>query len=302
MLYLICVLHQTTTQGEWHLGYLKLYLICVLHQTTTLRGRTFLRVRLYLICVLHQTTTADLTGRRKAALYLICVLHQTTTHTVCAIIMFCCILFVFYIKPQRAKSPPRGCVVVSYLCSTSNHNDKLAHLRIGKVVSYLCSTSNHNLEARTIGNRAVVSYLCSTSNHNKTSGRRMCRRVVSYLCSTSNHNISLVHFRFSQLYLICVLHQTTTAPPSGSRSACCILFVFYIKPQLSTGEAVGTLSCILFVFYIKPQQKHQRGIPSEVVSYLCSTSNHNHYAGVSCRWMLYLICVLHQTTTATRIH
>ena len=56
-----------------------LYLIEILHQTTTAdpsRARTLL---LYLIEILHQTTTGPLRKVRRLSLYLIEILHQTTT-------------------------------------------------------------------------------------------------------------------------------------------------------------------------------------------------------------------------------
>ena len=55
------------------------------------------------------------------------------------------------------------------------------------------------------------------------------------------------------LYLIPFLHQTTT----GYLLCCffyrCILFHFYIKPQLRAMFPARISSCILFHFYIKPQ-------------------------------------------------
>ena len=55
----------------------------------------------------------------------------------------------------------------------------------------------------------------------------------------------------------------------------CILFEFYIKPQLVGEETEQIRGCILFEFYIKPQQHARRRYRVEVVSYLSSTSNHN---------------------------
>ena len=99
--------------------------------------------------------------------------------------------------------------------------------------------------------------------------------VVSYRNSTSNHNSGTTTPNSALLYLIEILHQTTTRPPAGFFLKCCILSKFYIKPQLEDAPA-----------YI-----------SRVVSYRNSTSNHNypdylHYTGA-----LYLIEILHQTTT-----
>ena len=77
--------------------------------------------------------------------------------------------------------------------------------------------------------------------------------VVSYRNSTSNHN-GFQHVRIRvQLYLIEILHQTTTAPPQKGNLISCILSKFYIKPQLSSTQTRRTECCILSKFYIKPQ-------------------------------------------------
>ena len=58
-----------------------------------------------------------------------------------------------------------------------------------------------------------------------------------------------------QLYLIEILHQTTTArrpPRDGQR---CILLKFYIKPQPATLSFDRWGRCILLKFYIKPQPR-----------------------------------------------
>ena len=77
-----------------------LYLIEILHQTTTLYGTPFLYAPLYLIEILHQTTTIKQILKWAATLYLIEILHQTTT-PFCILFLVCrCILSKFYIKPQ----------------------------------------------------------------------------------------------------------------------------------------------------------------------------------------------------------
>ena len=100
-LYLIEILHQTTTVVQRELLGAVLYLIEILHQTTTrtriaaddcrvvsyrnstsnhngaeIKGVT---VGLYLIEILHQTTTGSVAIHPAAELYLIEILHQTTT-------------------------------------------------------------------------------------------------------------------------------------------------------------------------------------------------------------------------------
>ena len=56
----------------------------------------------------------------------------------------------------------------------------------------------------------------------------------------------------------------------------CILFCFYIKPQLAHGDYWVGVGCILFCFYIKPQPVFIPNVCSTVVSYFVSTSNHNY--------------------------
>ena len=149
-----------------------------------------------------------------------------------------------------------GVSVVSYRNSTSNHNliDMLSIRPV--VVSYRNSTSNHNGTVDVLPGRPVVSYRNSTSNHNTLLSKRTIDIVVSYRNSTSNHNktdlvkmllalylIEILHqtttlrrllLRVSWLYLIEILHQTTTqSTVDRNTAACCILSKFYIKPQRS---------------------------------------------------------------------
>ena len=143
----------------------------------------------------------------------------------------------------------------------------------------------------------VVSYSISTSNHNFRIGSVVVLTVVSYSISTSNHNSTLARLRSCALCLILFLHQTTTIEQYKGKAWCCVLFYFYIKPQLLFINAIVNHSCVLFYFYIKPQQKSMlvntfrscvlfyfyiKPQPSSalrlwsiVVSYSISTSNHN---------------------------
>ena len=79
----------------------------------------------------------------------------------------------------------------------------------------------------------------------------------------------------AMLYLIPFLHQTTT---------------LNLKKRLMLG-------CILFHFYIKPQLWQIDSCVANVVSYSISTSNHNHNQQILSPCGLYLIPFLHQTTT-----
>ncbi len=95
------VLHQTTTKKQTTVEIPLLYLILFLHQTTTNRISLRTGLRLYLILFLHQTTTNVAAYTRRRQLYLILFLHQTTTKLSSPILNVSCILFYFYIKPQR---------------------------------------------------------------------------------------------------------------------------------------------------------------------------------------------------------
>ena len=147
----------------------------------------FCAIALYLIEILHQTTTSRRRHKRKKALYLIEILHQTTTFSQSISTRNGCILSKFYIKPQQM---------------TTSMKDGL-----------------------------VVSYRNSTSNHNSLTTRYDSRGVVSYRNSTSNHNVFAVSANFTLLYLIEILHQTTTRGWLTLWIGRCILSKFYIKPQ-----------------------------------------------------------------------
>ena len=230
-------------------------------------------------------------------LYLIEILHQTTTLKRFILTLLRCILSKFYIKPQPGLKPHGFAPVVSYRNSTSNHNNVLYNTIRAAVVSYRNSTSNHNRSSAMMLAIVVVSYRNSTSNHNTPTTESNIGQVVSYRNSTSNHNTApsssrwmmVVSYRNSTsnhnfptadstavaLYLIEILHQTTTTLDVNGVFSSCILSKFYIKPQPLLSTSKRSLSCILSKFYIKPQQLTPYRQPGEVVSYRNSTSNHN---------------------------
>ena len=147
------------------------------------------------------------------------------------------------------------------------------------------------------GATGVVSYRNSTSNHNPPLHLSSDTDVVSYRNSTSNHNSAVHCSVLSSLYLIEILHQTTTFGVCSPASRRCILSKFYIKPQLRRKCPNFCCRCILSKFYIKPQPWSIKVTPTIVVSYRNSTSNHNSSEPAVPAWMLYLIEILHQTTT-----
>ena len=114
LLYLIEILHQTTTIRRFACLLGRLYLIEILHQTTTAVLRIIIPLMLYLIEILHQTTTEGIVSRGEVQLYLIEILHQTTTGLHADHAQRRCILLKFYIKPQLPGLDAQAHMVVSY--------------------------------------------------------------------------------------------------------------------------------------------------------------------------------------------
>ena len=143
-----------------------LYLIEILHQTTTIRATEGPACRLYLIEILHQTTTLRLTLTSGFSCILSKFYIKPQLPLPKGFHVQRCILSKFYIKPQLPELPTGCTLVVSYRNSTSNHNGRHGHGGQRIVVSYRNSTSNHNGVNATMSGGSVVSYRNSTSNHN----------------------------------------------------------------------------------------------------------------------------------------
>ena len=90
-----------------------------------------------------------------------------------------------------------------------------------------------------------------------------------------NNSCNYAAFQYCRLYLIEILHQTTTHCKCIQFTLCCILSKFYIKPQHEPLASHIPRCCILSKFYIKPQLCHGACYYTAVVSYRNSTSNHN---------------------------
>ncbi len=123
------------------------------------------------------------------------------------------------------------------------------------VVSHSNSTSNHNSRHIHRPNRRVVSHSNSTSNHNGLCIHEIRSGVVSHSNSTSNHNIYSGWEHTTKLFLIPILHQTTTGYLLVRNLHRCFSFQFYIKPQLPGRRYPARPGCFSFQFYIKPQRR-----------------------------------------------
>ena len=251
-LYLIEILHQTTTLNPSVLFAIELYLIEILHQTTTLAtvspfllrcilSKFYIKPQLYrhllspdsVVSYRNSTSNHNYQSWQEVVyeLYLIEILHQTTTYPCRAFSVVSCILSKFYIKPQLCHGACYYTAVVSYRNSTSNHNWMGGYWWIRKVVSYRNSTSNHNF----------ASFLAP----------RDWLYLIEILHQTTTAHVQ--KFNAIKLYLIEILHQTTTCLQAVQLSQSCILSKFYIKPQPISGCVPNSWSCILSKFYIKPQ-------------------------------------------------
>ena len=121
-----------------------------------------------------------------------------------------CILSKFYIKPQLYQS----CIHADLCCILSKFYIKPQpaglHAFESGVVSYRNSTSNHNSSSVSMTGVQVVSYRNSTSNHNAGDGYPVAS--VLYLIEILHQTTTSkgVVYNYSMLYLIEILHQTTT--------------------------------------------------------------------------------------------
>ena len=124
------------------------------------------------------------------ALYIIWILHQTTTLSLNEPSRISCILYEFYIKPQRRSFKyykASRCILYEFYIKPQ-HEIELTPEVI--VVYYMNSTSNHNYLCRNSLTQFVVYYMNSTSNHNERCFKFIDQEVVYYMNSTSNHNLS----------------------------------------------------------------------------------------------------------------
>ena len=189
-------------------------------------------------------------------------------------------------------------IVVSYRNSTSNHNEHRKNCPLNRL--YLIEILH---QTTTVRNPYIHFISCILSKFyikpQQFAEHKIWINVVSYRNSTSNHNNDLGSFGIEELYLIEILHQTTTSPELPLIAWA--LYLIEILHQTTTVHIVILFfsGCILSKFYIKPQLRWLHIFRLYVVSYRNSTSNHNRCAVNAVRFWLYLIEILHQTTTST---
>ena len=146
---------------------------------------------------------------------------------------------------------------------------------------YFNSTSNHNVYLHAPRRNFVVSYFNSTSNHNWILEFGSRTEVVSYFNSTSNHNAGEYRGLFRGLFLISILHQTTTYNVLRRFSG--RLFLISILHQTTT-----------------KRERYENFQKLFLISILHQTTTHS--SGVFSGLTLFLISILHQTTTYTHLY
>ena len=186
-----------------------------------------------------------------------------------------CILSKFYIKPQRRAV--LNCVAQS--CILSKFYIKPQQIRLLPNIIWRCILSKFYIKPQLARQwlmvPCVVSYRNSTSNHNAVAYEPCFNELylIEILHQTTTGHA--IEYKPHWLYLIEILHQTTTLVPTLTRLCRCILSKFYIKPQLVESARIACVGCILSKFYIKPQRPAGQFSNAIVVSYRNSTSNHN---------------------------
>ena len=213
-------------------------------------------------------------ARCMAALYLIEILHQTTTSSRARARLLCCILLKFYIKPQQpfTRSRYSKLYLIEILHQTTTCGkceDCLRRLYLIEILHQTttpalasmplcrCILLKFYIKPQLVSSLFVLGAGCILLKFYIKPQLRLERElaycVVSYRNSTSNHNAVAGRHYLALLYLIEILHQTTTRYPRLFKLSSCILSKFYIKPQPALVGTSGTSSCILSKFYIKPQ-------------------------------------------------
>ena len=164
-------------------------------------------------------------------MYIVLFLHQTTTGNALAYLLYSCISYYSYIKPQQISENANYFKVVYRTIPTANHNPEHDGARYEWVVYRTIPTSNHNLFS-TIGVAVFVVYrTIPTSNHNAPLQRESQPLVVYRTIPTSNHNCRPSRPLCLLLYIVLFLHQTTTLVLVDDSPDGCISYYSYIKPQ-----------------------------------------------------------------------
>ena len=142
-----------------------------------------------------------------------------------------CILFHFYIKPQRKRKQISAADVVSYSISTSNHNPEYARMTREELylIPFLHQTTTNSSQESYSPRLYLIPFLHQTTTILLLPLLHCPLYLIPFLHQTTT--LVLITCIFYMLYLIPFLHQTTTTSFVTKMTSGCILFHFYIKPQ-----------------------------------------------------------------------
>ena len=233
--------------------YCRLYLIEILHQTTT----HCKCIQFTLCCILSKFYIKPQHPSKVFARYQSCILSKfyikPQLYRHCDHYELCCILSKFYIKPQRVQAScliPRGCILSKFYIKPQPRGLHEFPCRRCILSKFYIKPQLRRLQPVCL---IVVSYRNSTSNHNEKPIMFTIKRLylIEILHQTTTHSVA--SFFAAALYLIEILHQTTTRSMRASSGVW--LYLIEILHQTTTPSVfvIPIVSCILSKFYIKPQ-------------------------------------------------
>ena len=184
--------------------------------------------------------------RRIRELYLIPFLHQTTTGSRIGNILFSCILFHFYIKPQLWSIYCFFC----FRCILFHFYIKPQPCKSANIKGFGCILFHFYIKPQLDSPLCHTLSCCILFHFYIKPQQLQCKLkrnvVVSYSISTSNHNAERCYPTMQGLYLIPFLHQTTTLGTSGDYR-----FVLYLIPFLhQTTTAAGVIARVSELYLI----------------------------------------------------
>ena len=188
---------------------------------------------LYYIFILHQTTTECRRLARMLLLYYIFILHQTTTSNLSRILLTCCIISSFYIKPQRHINLIimfMSCIISSFYIKPQQLTDCMFGYAQLYYIFILHQTTTSLHEVIAVGVLYYIFILHQTTTWRIT-------KLLDFSCIISSFYI-----------------KPQQDKVNAENRECCIISSFYIKPQHTFECASSNFCCIISSFYIKPQQ------------------------------------------------
>ena len=183
------------------------------------------------------------------------------------------------------------------LCRVRNPTNLFKSLLLLFRSPYQVYTSNYNKGSRPKCQCASVSIGGYTSNHNQAGVDAFGNVSVSIGGYTSNHNDSRPTRTAERVFLLAVIHQTTTKAVGKEKGT--LVFLLAVIHQTTTERMRVNIrmQCFYWRLYIKPQRQLGFILKTLSVSIGGYTSNHNRVYRLLFLQVVFLLAVIHQTTT-----